>query len=335
MINTPIESLNVYHYVVMGAGAWGTAMAIHLARYNDSVTLLCRNEAFANILNCTRENTAYLPEYRLPDNLNITSNANCLNKAIVFIAIPIVGLKSALLQIHNQEAYAAIRLCKGVESNTGYLPCELTKYLNMTLPTGTLSGPSFAQEVAQNLPTALTIATSHIWLRSHIQKILHHHTMRVYTSQDVIGVEVGGAIKNIIALACGVSDGLNLGLNARAALITRGLAEAVRLTQALGGNVETLMGLTGLGDLVLTCTGHLSRNRNYGLLLAKGYLPNTIETELGHVAEGARCVQAVAKRAYDLGIDMPIVNSISQLILGKLCPQTVLETLLSREATSE
>ncbi len=322
-------------YVVMGAGAWGTAVAIHLARYNPSVTLLCRNEYIVQTLNRVRENKAYLPGYPLSSTLYVTNDISCLNGAIALIAVPVAGLANALLQAQHQNAQAAIWLCKGLEASTGRLPHELASHLNITLPTGVLSGPSFAQEVAQGLPTALTIATYHEWLRLNIQTALHHGTMRVYTSTDVIGVEIAAAVKNIIALACGISDGLNLGLNARAALITRGLAETARLTLALGGKMDTLMGLTGVGDLVLTCTGSLSRNRSYGTLLAQGYSPNTIEAQLGHVAEGARCVSAVAKRAVQLGIDMPIVDSVARLVTGELSPQSALSILLAREAKSE
>ncbi|MEN9911657.1 MAG: hypothetical protein RI956_101 [Pseudomonadota bacterium] len=332
---TAVTPQSLTRYVVMGAGAWGTAVAIHLARYNHSVTLLCRNEHAAQMLNQLRENKDYLPGYSLSNTLQVTNDVSCLNNAVALIAVPIAGLADALSQAQHQNAQAAIGLCKGLEASTGRLPHELASSLNITLPTGVLSGPSFAQEVAQGLPTALTIATYHEWLRLNIQTALHHGTMRVYTSTDVVGVEIAGAVKNIIALACGISDGLNLGLNARAALITRGLAETTRLTLALGGKMDTLMGLTGVGDLVLTCTGNLSRNRNYGMLLAQGYSPSMIEAQLGHVAEGARCVAAVAKRALQLGIDMPIVDSVARLVKGELSPQSALSILLAREAKSE
>jgi glycerol-3-phosphate dehydrogenase (NAD(P)+) len=326
---------NFTRYVVMGAGAWGTAVAIHLARYNHSVTLLCRSEHNAQVLNRLRENKEYLPGYPLSSTLQVTHDITCLNGSVVLIAVPVAGLADALRQAQYHNAQAAIGLCKGLEASTGRLPHELASYLHITLPTGVLSGPSFAQEVAQGLPTALTIATHHEWLRLNIQTALHHGTMRVYTSTDVIGVEIAGAVKNIIALACGISDGLNLGLNARAALITRGLAETTRLTLALGGKMDTLMGLTGVGDLVLTCTGSLSRNRSYGTLLAQGYSPTMIEARLGHVAEGARCVAAVAKRAMQLGVDMPITDIVARLVTEELSPQSALSILLSREAKPE
>jgi glycerol-3-phosphate dehydrogenase (NAD(P)+) len=168
-----------------------------------------------------------------------------------------------------------------------------------------------------------------------VQTALHHSALRVYTSTDVMGVEIGGAVKNVIALACGISDGLALGLNARAALITRGLAETSRFATALGAKAETLMGLTGAGDLVLTCTGSLSRNRSYGLLLAQGLEPKRIEAQLGHVAEGARCVAAVARRASQMGIDMPITQAVANIVAGTLTPQDAMNALLMRGARAE
>ncbi len=320
--------------VVVGAGAWGTAIAIHAARY-QAVSLLCRSESAAHTLRTAGENAAYLPQQLFPIGLSVTADAAVLKGAMVLIAVPIAGLADALRQAYAQQAAAAVWLCKGLEASTGQLPHELVKSLNLAMPTGVLSGPSFAQEVAQNLPTALTIASQNPQVCEAVQAALHHGMMRVYTSCDVVGVEVGGAIKNIIALACGISDGLGLGLNARAALMTRGLAEMARLAVALGGNLDTLMGLTGVGDLVLTCTGSLSRNRNYGLLLAKGDAPASIEKHLGHVAEGARCVVAVAARAHSAGVDMPITAIVARIVQGSLQAKDALPLLLAREARAE
>ena len=325
------------HCVVIGAGAWGTAVASHLASVdNSSVSLLCRSAADAQRLNLARENTAYLADHALPNALNITADPSCLRgAAVAFIATPVAGLAAALLQAQAQGAAAAVWLCKGLDASTGLLPHELAKSLSLTIPTGVLSGPSFAKEVAQGLPTALTVASNNAALCNTVQQLMHHRAMRVYTSTDVVGVEVGGAVKNVIALACGVSDGLQLGLNARAALITRGLAETTRFALALGAKADTLMGLTGAGDLVLTCTGSLSRNRSYGLLLAQGKAPAMIEAELGHVAEGARCVAAVVARAAALQIEMPIAGMVAQLIAGQITPQSALKNLLNREAKAE
>jgi glycerol-3-phosphate dehydrogenase (NAD(P)+) len=341
----------IHRVVVIGAGAWGTAMALHCARAGLATRLLCRSAAAAQRLHSAGENTAYLPGQPFPVGLNIASDAAVLSGAdVVFIATPVAGLAQALHSAAQHGAKAAVWLCKGLDAATGKLPHELANSLNTlsttpatsanpvtptALITGVLSGPSFAKEVAQGLPTALTIASTHADLCVAVQTALHHGALRVYTSSDVVGVEVGGAVKNVIALACGISDGLGLGLNARAALITRGLAETTRFALALGGKADTLMGLTGAGDLVLTCTGSLSRNRSYGLLLAQGKAPASIEAELGHVAEGARCVAAVAARAAALGVEMPITSAVAHIVAGTLAPQAALQALLLRGAKSE
>lgn len=322
--------------VVIGAGAWGTAVAIHCAAGTAHTTLLCRSEASAQALRLAGENTHYLPAQRLPSALHISADSGVLRGAdIAFIVTPVAGLAAALELAQAQGAKAAVWLCKGLDAVTGLLPHELAASLTLTIPTGVLSGPSFAKEVAQGLPSALTVASTHEALSASVQAALHHGAMRVYTSSDVVGVEIGGAVKNVIALACGICDGLDLGLNARAALITRGLAETTRFAMALGAKTDTLMGLTGVGDLVLTCTGSLSRNRSYGLLLAQGKAPANIEAELGHVAEGARCVGAVAKRAQSLGVEMPITQAVAGIVGGTLAPKAALQAMLMRDAKAE
>jgi glycerol-3-phosphate dehydrogenase (NAD(P)+) len=322
--------------VIIGAGAWGTAVAIHAAAGSAQITLLCRSEAAALALRSNGENTPYLPAQRLPSALHISSDPALLHGAdIAFIATPVAGLAAALQLAQAQGARAAVWLCKGLDAGTGLLPHELADSLALTIPVGVLSGPSFAKEVAQGLPCALTVASSSDALCASVQAALHHGAMRVYTSTDVMGVEIGGAVKNVIALACGICDGLALGLNARAALITRGLAETSRFALALGSKPETLMGLTGAGDLVLTCTGSLSRNRSYGLLLAQGHAPASIEAQLGHVAEGARCVAAVAQRATALGVEMPITQAVARIVDGTLAPQAALQAMLMRDARAE
>ena len=200
---------------------------------------------------------------------------------------------------------------------------------------GALSGPSFAQEVAQGLPCALTIASQSEALCQLVVQAAHSQALRVYSSDDLVGVEVGGAVKNIMAIATGVADGLGLGLNARAALMTRGLAEISRLCLALGGKHETLMGLTGVGDLILTCTGNLSRNRRVGLALAEGKTLDTIIQELGHVAEGVRCAQAVQALAQDVGVEMPITNAVAGVLFDGVPAKQMIERLLARNAKVE
>ena len=320
---------------VLGAGAWGTAMAIHAAKYHANAVLLSRSIAGATLLQTHRENINYLAGQTFPPALSISADATLMRGALVLIAAPVVGLSAALAAAQAQGASAAVWLCKGLDSSSAKLPHETALQLNIQLPTGVLSGPSFAKEVALGLPTALTVASGNEGLNLAVQIALHHGALRVYTSVDVIGVEVGGALKNVIALACGISDGLQLGMNARAALITRGLAETTRFAAALGGKADTLMGLTGAGDLVLTCTGSLSRNRSYGLLLAQGKAPASIEAELGHVAEGARCVAAIARRAASLGVDLPITQAVARIVAGEINPLQALQTMLARDAKAE
>ncbi len=327
--------------VVMGAGAWGTAVAMHCAKHPDTAqhtTLLCRSDAAARAMRATRANAKYLPGQRFPDALDLTgaTETACLQGAdLAVIATPVAGVTDALRLVQALNVRAAVWLCKGLDAQTGRLPHEMAAQLALNMPLGVLSGPSFAKEVAQGLPAAMTVASEAEGLCVLVQQAVHHSAMRVYTSSDVLGVEVGGAVKNVIALACGISDGLGLGLNARAALITRGLSEMIRFAVALGAKADTLMGLTGMGDLVLTCTGSLSRNRSYGLLLAQGMAPAAIEAELGHVAEGARCVAAVATRALAMGIDMPITAMVAQVVAGQIAPKDAVAALLTRQAKAE
>jgi glycerol-3-phosphate dehydrogenase (NAD(P)+) len=227
-------------------------------------------------------------------------------------------------------------LCKGFEESSRLLPHQVVKQeLGEQVLTGALSGPSFAQEVAQGLPCALTIASNSADLCQLVVQAAHSPSLRIYSTDDVVGVEVGGAVKNIMAIATGVADGLGLGLNARAALMTRGLAEISRLCTALGGRLETLMGLTGVGDLILTCTGNLSRNRKVGLALAEGKSLETIIQELGHVAEGVRCAQAVKALAHELQVEMPITDAVAGVLFEKVAAREMIERLLSRNSKME
>jgi len=227
-------------------------------------------------------------------------------------------------------------LCKGFEQDTALLPHQLVQQeLGEGLPIGALSGPSFALEVARGLPCALTIGSPNAELRNKVVTAVHGAHIRVYSTDDLIGVEVGGAVKNVLAIATGIADGLGLGLNARAALITRGLVEITRLGTALGGRSETFMGLTGLGDLILTCTGDLSRNRQVGLGLAAGKSLDTITAELGHVAEGVRCVQAVRQLAAENSIEMPIVDAVARVLFEQATSQQAIHDLLARDARDE
>jgi glycerol-3-phosphate dehydrogenase (NAD(P)+) len=248
----------------------------------------------------------------------------------------VAGLRPLLTALRGRALPNVVWLCKGFEDGTGLLPHQVAEQvLGGRVPAGVLSGPSFAQEVARGLPCALTVAGESKWLRDQVVAIVHGGNLRVYSCEDVVGVEVGGAVKNILAIATGIADGLGLGLNARAALITRGLAEITRLGSALGAQPATFMGLTGMGDLILTCTGDLSRNRRVGLGLAKGKPLAAIVRELGHVAEGVPCARAVRALAQKLGVDMPLTNAVAGVLFDGVTPQDMLAQLLARDPRGE
>lgn len=324
---------------ILGAGAWGTALASTLAS-RQSVLLWARNQAQVDALSRTHQNARYLPGITLDSALTFTTKlADAVAHArtgLLIIATPIAGLRPVLRELKPLAPTNLVWLCKGFEQDTALLPHQLLQQeLGEGLPIGALSGPSFALEVARGLPCALTIGSPNAELRNQVVAGVHGAHIRVYSTDDLIGVEVGGAVKNVLAIATGIADGLGLGLNARAALITRGLAEITRLGMALGGRGETFMGLTGLGDLILTCTGDLSRNRQVGLGLAAGKSLDTITAELGHVAEGVRCVQAVRQLAVAHSVEMPIVDAVARVLFGHATPQQAIHELLARDARNE
>jgi glycerol-3-phosphate dehydrogenase (NAD(P)+) len=338
--NSP-ETSTGQRITILGAGAWGTALAIALAESNN-VLLWGRNAALMQQMAAERENTRYLPGIALPDALAIGFDFDAAlahatgSGALLIAACPVAGLRPLLQQLKHHVIPNLIWLCKGFENGTGMLPHQVVAdVLGNAVPGGALSGPSFAQEVASGLPCALTIASDSVELSDHVVQAIHGGNIRVYSSVDVIGVEVGGAVKNVLAIATGIADGMGLGLNARAALITRGLAEITRLGTALGGNSETFMGLTGIGDLLLTCTGDLSRNRRVGLGLGQGKPLATIVAELGHVAEGVPCAKAVRELARKLGVDMPITNGVAGVLFDGDVPQDLLARLLARDPREE
>jgi glycerol-3-phosphate dehydrogenase (NAD(P)+) len=248
----------------------------------------------------------------------------------------VAGLRPLLEQLKNYPIPNVVWLCKGFEYGTGLLPHQVVRdVLGDAVPSAVLSGPSFAQEVARGLPCALTVASDAPALRERVVASVHGGSIRVYACDDMVGVEVGGAVKNILAIATGAADGLGLGLNARAALITRGLAEITRLGTALGAKASTFMGLTGMGDLILTCTGDLSRNRRVGLALAQGKALDTIIAELGHVAEGVPCAKAVRELAQRLGVDMPITNAVAGVLFDGMSATAMVAQLLARDPRNE
>ena len=336
-----VSNCRTMNVSILGAGAWGTALAILLAD-RHKVVLWGREEGAMREAAATRENTAYLPGFALPPGLQVTSDFQSAvshvgkEEGLLVIASSVAGLRPLTQRLQGQSIPNLVWLCKGFEERTRLLPHQVVReVLGAEVPHGALSGPSFAQEVAAGLPCALTVASTSAALRECVVAAVHGRSMRVYSTDDLVGVEVGGAVKNILAIATGVIDGMGLGLNARAALITRGLAEITRLGIALGGRTETFMGLAGVGDLILTCTGDLSRNRQVGLGLAQGKKLDTIVVELGHVAEGVRCAQAVRALARDVGVDMPITNAVAAVLFEGDSPRAMVERLLSRDPRDE
>lgn len=325
---------------VFGAGAWGTALACALAT-RQATRLWARDPAQADALVASRMNARYLPGVELPPGLGITADWKTAiehlqgREALAVLAVPVSGLRAVLARlVADAPQVPRVWLCKGFELDTHRLAHEIAAELGDVAPSGPLSGPSFAQEVALGLPTALTVAGTADFC-AHVTRIVHGGALRVYASDDPVGVEVGGAVKNVMAIATGVSDALGLGANARAALMTRGLAETARLGVALGARAETFMGLTGLGDLILTCTGDLSRNRRVGLLLGAGRSLDEALGTLGHVAEGVWSAPAIAARAHALGVEMPLTFATCEVLAGRLAPAAALERLLARDPRNE
>jgi glycerol-3-phosphate dehydrogenase (NAD(P)+) len=323
---------------VLGAGAWGTALAIAFARRHE-VILWARDAGQADAMRATRENARYLPGSDLPEALRIEADfaAAAVTSELNVIATPLAGLRGTLHRLHaTAPATPVIWLCKGLEAGSQMLPHRIVaEELGEGVPCGALTGPSFAEEVAQGLPTAITLAAADGAFAEATAQALHNSRLRVYANHDVVGAEVAGAVKNVMAIAAGISDGMGFGLNARAALITRGLAEITRLGLALGGKAETFMGLAGMGDLILTCTGDLSRNRRVGLALAKGQSLEQVLRELGHTAEGVSSAREVATLAGRLGIDMPITQAVKSVLHDGMPASQAVEQLLSRDPKLE
>jgi glycerol-3-phosphate dehydrogenase (NAD(P)+) len=322
---------------ILGAGAWGSALAISLASRHD-VALWTRDAHDAKALAQTRA-SRYLPQCGFPASLRIESNlsSTVADAELILIATSTAGLRpvaEALATLVPDPS--VVWACKGFEAGSRRLAHEIVA---ATLPqarrVGALSGPSFALEVAKGLPTALVLASRDMEFAASTAAALNSPQLRLYSSTDVPGVELGGAVKNVVAIAAGISDGLDLGRNARAALVTRGLAEMVRLGVALGGRAETFMGLTGVGDLVLTCTGDLSRNRDVGVRLARGQPLDAILGELGHVAEGVQSATAVRDIARERGVEMPISEAVCSVLFDGRSPAEAVRRLLSRDPRPE
>ena len=335
---------------LLGAGSWGTAMAAQAARYLQpgDVCLWSRSVEQIEDMQHSGANTAYLPNVVLPKGLQLeVSFERAIERLsendLLIIATPMSGLSETVAQVLRLAKHSLniVWLCKGLEPSTTLLPHQVVEREDqlhshgIRHSYGALSGPSFAQEVANGMPCALTVASQSNTLCDIVQGAFHHGNMRIYASDDLIGVELGGAIKNVLAIAAGIGDGLDLGLNARAAVLTRGLAEMMRLVKVAGGRPETCMGLTGVGDLILTATGDLSRNRRVGLALAAGKPLPEILDNLGHVAEGVLCASAVGSLATRLGVEMPITTMMGEVLSGKLSPQEAVKKLMGRDPKLE
>ncbi|MHB1098996.1 MAG: NAD(P)H-dependent glycerol-3-phosphate dehydrogenase [Burkholderiales bacterium] len=323
---------------ILGAGAWGTALAIGFSSRHQ-VTLWVRDPSHYRDMVSTRINRRNLDPFVLPRSIFLS---NDLSEAIgdadlVLVAVPMASLRDTFRKIAASGLkLPVIWVSKGFEAGTSKLPHQVAiEEYDDIAPIGTLSGPSFAREVAEGLPVALTLASNDPGFASDMAAALHSQRIRVYSSTDLVGVEVGGAVKNVMAIASGISDGLGLGANARAALITRGLAEITRLGLKLGGRLETFLGLSGVGDLTLTCTGDLSRNRTVGMLLAGGRPLDVILAELGSTAEGVYTAREVASLAQSLGVDMPITQAVCSVLYEGVPARDAVEELMKRDPKPE
>jgi len=322
---------------VLGAGAWGTALAIAFAARHQ-VVMWARDATQVDAMARDRSNARYLPDCPFPPGLSVSADLPvALTSAdLAILAGPLAGLRELLLRLKAlSPSVPFLWACKGLESGSGLLPHQVVAEVHGAARCGVLTGPSFALEVARGQPTAIALASADADFAAEMAHSLHGGNLRIYANEDLVGAEVGGAVKNVLAIATGICDGLGLGNNARAALITRGLVEITRFGEALGARRETFMGLAGMGDLLLTCTGELSRNRRVGLLLAEGRALADVVRELGHVAEGVPAAREVARRAEALGIDMPITRAVTAVLDGRLSPKAAVEQLMSREARHE
>ena len=330
-----------FKVAVLGAGAFGTAMAMAASQRHD-VTLWLRDRQQADTLALSRVNERYLPGQSLPAAVRVSSEALgpwLAEQQLVVVATPMAALRGVLQSVAPWCSGRPVAwLCKGFEhsdTQAGCLAHEVQAQVAPEVLGGALSGPSFAQEVAARQPTALVAASVHAACQEAMVDAFHGPALRLYVNDDIAGVEVGGAVKNVLAIAAGLCDGLQLGLNARAALITRGLAEITRLGVALGARPDTFMGLSGLGDVVLTTTGDLSRNRRVGMALASGMTLAQAVDSLGHVAEGVYTARTAVRRAQALGVEMPIAEAVVALLEGQTTPTQAVATLMGRDLRQE
>jgi glycerol-3-phosphate dehydrogenase (NAD(P)+) len=325
---------------VLGAGSWGTALASLLARNGLQTTIWGRNEAQVKNINELHENTRYLPGIALPDSLKASTNlAETVRDAdFILVATPSHAFNETLLALapFRKKDVGVAWATKGFEPGSGRFLHEVAEdLLGKAVPLAVVTGPSFAKEVVLGLPTAVTVHSDSVNFAQMVAEALHGPSFRAYTGNDMMGAELGGAMKNVLAVATGIADGMNLGLNARAGLITRGLNEMLRLNHALGGRAETLMGLAGLGDLVLTSTGDLSRNRRLGLALGQGQSIEEAVAAIGQVVESIQTCDEVMRLANRFGMDLPISDLVNKVLHQEITPQEGLKIILSREQKPE
>lgn len=322
---------------VLGSGSWGTALAIQMARSGTAVTLWGRNAELMDEMAEVRENKLYLPGAAFPGSLQPQSD---WDKALdgadtVLVSVPSHAFRGILEKLKNRSLDIAWAT-KGLELSTGLLPHQVVREV---LPNcenyAVLSGPTFATEVGQDLPTAITVAASQQAFADQLARYLSTSSFLAYTSNDIVGVEVGGAVKNVLAIGAGLSDGLGFGANARVALINRGLREMRKLGVAMGANADTFMGLAGMGDLVLTCTDNQSRNRRMGLALAAGKSVEEAEQEIQQVVEGVQAAKAVYEQSQRLGVELPIIEQVYRVVIEGVEPHKAVKALLDRHTGAE
>lgn len=324
---------------VLGAGSWGTALASVLASNGHQVLLWSKDSVQVKAMQKHRANTAYLPKLRFPDTLDATDNmAKAMAHAkCVLVAIPSHALTEVVTaaKAYWYDHVPLLLATKGLDASGCLLLDVAAQILGDKVPLAVLAGPSFAIEVADGLPTAITIAAKQEDLAKHLAALLNNQRLRVYTTDDVVAAQLGGAVKNVLAIATGITDGMGLGANARAALVTRGLAEMMRLGEALGANPKTLMGLSGLGDLLLTCTDDKSRNRRFGLAVGRGIDQATAQRSIGQVVEGVETAKHVHTLATRLGIELPISTQVYRILMQEITPKDAVDELLARTLRAE
>lgn len=325
--------------VVLGGGSWGTALAQLMAAQGFATNIWLRDEPTASDINKKHENSRYLPGFKLAASLKASLNPTEAfeDAELCLMAIPCQSARSVLRSLaeHFKPGLPVVCVSKGIELDTLKPMSEVIAEELPQVRYGILSGPSFAAEVVAGMPTAVSIGCAEKTLAEELRAVFSCETFRAYSSRDVIGVEMGGALKNVIAIAAGVSDGLGFGYNARAALITRGLAEISRLGEALGATPSTFMGLSGMGDLVLTCTGDLSRNRQVGLKLAEGKSLEVIRSEMRMVAEGIKTTEAAVALGDKLQVDLPVARSVQALLSGEVSAHDAVKALMNRDLKEE